>query len=366
MEATTSTVTPARETELMPSQGTPDRAHASPILILVPIYNDWETFAALAVRLDEVLAADGREADVLIVDDASANGPGPGTRFDRYRALRRIDVLRLRRNLGHQRAIAIGLAYVQQQPAPPGQAVVVMDGDGEDAPEDIPRLLARLEAERGAAIVFAERTRRSESFRFRFFYFIYRQLHWLLTSVRVRVGNFSAVPRQRLESLVAVSDLWNHYAAAVFHSRQPYVTVPTRRARRLGGRSSMDFVSLVTHGLSAMSVYREVIGVRLLVLAIALASLAAAGLMATVLLRLRTTLAIPGWATFTTGLLLILLVQAILLALVFCFVILGERNSTTFLPLRDYLYFIAGTSTLYERPGKGVCAAANEGGSPPA
>ena len=40
-----------------------------------------------------------------------------------------------------------------------------------------------------------------------------------------------------------------------------------------------------------------------------------------------------------------------MLSFVFCFVILGDRNGTTFLPLRDYSYFISGTKVLYERPG---------------
>ena len=334
----------------MPTQGESERSSGTPFIILIPLFNDWDTFAKLAVQLDEVLAASNREADILIVDDASVVDPDPRTTFGQYRALRRVEVLRLRRNLGHQRAIAIGLTYIQARMTTAYEAVVVMDGDGEDAPEDVPRLLARLEAEGGRSIVFAERTRRSESLTFRFFYFLYRHLHFLLTSVRVRVGNFSAIPRRRLESLVAVSELWNHYAAAAFHSRQPYCTIPTQRARRLGGRSSMNFVALVAHGLSAISVYREVIGVRLLVLAIILALLAATGVVVTVFLRLATTLAIPGWATSATGLLLIVLLQAMMLSFVFCFVILGDRNSTTFLPLRDYLYFTAGTRTLYERP----------------
>ena len=344
----------------MPNQGEPERSPISSFIILIPLFNDWDTFAKLAVRLDLVLAASHRDADILIVDDASLTEPDSRTSFGPYQALRRVEVLRLRRNLGHQRAIAIGLAHIQQQMAPGYEAVVVMDGDGEDAPEDVPRLLTRLEAEGGRSIVFAERTRRSESFMFRFFYFLYRQLHLVLTSVRVRVGNFSAIPRRRLESLVAVSDLWNHYAAAVFHSRQPFCTIPTQRGRRLGGRSSMNFVALVAHGLSAISVYREVIGVRLLVLAIGLAMAAVLGLAVTVFLRLATTLAVPGWATSASGLLLILLMQAMMLAFVFCFVILGDRNSTTFLPLRDYLYFTADTRTLYERPAEAAVGAAGD------
>jgi hypothetical protein len=337
-----------------PTEASPAPAHpgACACLILIPLFNDWDAFLTLAPRLDDALSAAGREADVLLVDDASTRDLSPDQvgALPGLRALRRIAVLTLRRNLGHQRAIAIGLTYVQQRRPPGYEAVVVMDGDGEDDPADVPRLLQRLEAEGGTSIIFAERTRRSESLTFRVCYFLYRQLHLVLTSRRVRVGNFSAIPRRRLESLVAVSDLWNHYAAAVFHSRQPYATLPTRRARRLGGRSSMNFAALVTHGLSAISVFREVIGVRLLMLAAVLALLALAGLAVTVFLRLATPLAIPGWATSTTGLLLLLFLQAIMLSFVFCFVILGDRSGTSFLPLRDYAYFIGGTRTLYERP----------------
>jgi polyisoprenyl-phosphate glycosyltransferase len=326
------------------------------VVILIPLFNDWDTFAKLAVLLDDVLAAKGMQADILVVDDASVVEPGGRVVQRDFRALRRVEVLSLRRNLGHQRAIAIGLAYIKERMETRYDAVVVMDGDGEDAPEDVPRLLDRLQAEDGKKIVFAERTRRSESFVFRLFYFLYRQLHLLLTSKKVRVGNFSAIPRSRLESLVAVSELWNHYAAAAFHSRQPYCTIPTRRAKRLGGHSSMNFVSLVTHGLSAISVYREVIGVRLLVVAMLLGMVSLLGIVVTVFLRLATSLAIPGWATSTAGLFLIVLIQATMLSFVFCFVILGDRNGTTFLPIRDYLYFIGGTHTLYERPARVVAA----------
>jgi hypothetical protein len=340
----------------MPIEGRDACSTGSRCVILIPLFNDWETFAKLVVLIDEVLSASNREADILVVDDASVVDPDPRSTFGPYRAVRRIDVLRLRRNVGHQRAIALGLAYIQERMLPAYSAVVVMDGDGEDAPEDVPRLLNRLEAEGGRVIVFAERTRRSESLVFRIFYFLYRHLHYVLTSVRVRVGNFSAIPPRRLESLVAVSELWNHYAAAAFHSRQPYCTIPTQRARRLGGRSSMSYVALVAHGLSAIAVYREIVGVRLLVLAIILAAGAILGLVVTVVLRLATALAIPGWATSAAGILLIVLLQAMMLSLVFCFVILGTRNSSPFLPLRDYIYFIAGTRTLYARLDAGAGA----------
>ena len=104
--------------------------------------------------------------------------------------------------------------------------------------------------------------------------------HRVLTGHGVRVGNFSVIPRERLSCLVATSELWNHYAAAAFPSRQPYATVPTRRADRLDGRSKMNFVALVIHGLSAISVYSDAIGVRLLIATLAMIGLDLAALAA--------------------------------------------------------------------------------------
>jgi hypothetical protein len=331
--------------EADPSPATAPADGSSTVLILVPVYNDWASLAQLLTELDAVLAAHDRQADVLVVDDGSTTEPDDLRELRPLTALGRIDVLVLRRNLGHQRAIAIGLAYVED--CLETGAIVVMDGDGEDAPADVPRLLDRLEDSGGRQIVFAERTRRSESIQFQIFYFLYKALHWVLTGKGVRVGNFSAIPRRRLSSLVVVAELWNHYAAAVFRSRQPCCMIPTRRATRLCGRSTMNFVSLVTHGLSAISVHADVAGVRLLVMSVLLALLTVGGIVAAVIVRLATNLAVPGWASYTVGILLVLLFQAMTAMFVFSFVILGARHGSTFLPRRDYSYFIGTLWTVH-------------------
>ncbi len=314
-------------------------------MILVPVFNDWDSLDKLLPKLDQVLAGHGLEADVLVVDDGSTLEPDAIVGAVAFAALARVDVLRLRRNLGHQRAIAVGLAYVDD--CLQADSVVIMDGDGEDDPADVPRLLERLKEERDEKIVFAERSRRSESFKFRVFYALYKLLHFALTGKGVRVGNFSAIPRRRLSSLVVVAELWNHYAAAVFRSRQPNCMIPTRRAERLCGRSTMNFVSLVAHGLSAISVHSDVVGVRLLVMSVLLAIATLAGICTALIVRLATNWAIPGWASFTVGLLLILFVQAVMAAFVFSFAILGSRHGSTFLPRRDYSFFIATLWTVH-------------------
>ena len=316
--------------------------------ILLPVFNDWVALGKLLARVGPVLARSGIVAHVLVVDDGSTQEFATGFLSGPYAAIEALDVLHLRRNLGHQRAIAIGLAHLEAE-CPACQLVVVMDSDGEDDPEDIPRLIARTEATGRRAMVFAERSKRSETPLFRACYHLYRLVHRILTGRSVRVGNFSVIPRRRLASLVATSELWNHYAAAAFTSRQPYETIPTARARRLDGRSKMNFVGLVIHGLSAISVYTDTIGVRLLIATLAMMGLDVLALAVTLAVRLTTDLAIPGWATTVFGVLLIILLQATLFLFVFSFMILAGRNSASFLPRRDYIHFVGSKEEVYRR-----------------
>lgn len=314
------------------------------LVILMPVFNDWIALAKLLTQLDAVLRETELRTDVVVVDDGSTNSPAEEDMGCRsFSGVRQVHVVHLRRNLGHQRAIAIGLAYVHDRIR--CEAVVVMDSDGEDDPRDVPRLYRKYRETPGKPFVFAERAVRSESRLFRVFYSLYKVLHVCLTSRRIRVGNFSLVPGHRLSSLVAVAELWSHYAAAVYKSRQPIETIPTKRASRLHGEPKMNFIDLVIHGLSAMSVYSESIGVRLLAASSALVVLAFLALGAIVAVRLTTDLAIPGWATYAAGLAALLLFQSVMFSLVFSFIVISARDRMTFLPLRDYAYFVGSAST---------------------
>ena len=103
----------------------------------------------------------------------------------------------------------------------------------------------------------------------------------------------------------------------------------------------MNFISLVTHGLSAISVHGDVVGVRLLIATTLLILFAIAGICVVVVIRLLTDLAIPGWATYVVALLLIILIQAVTLSLFFIFLVLSNRDNASFLPERDYVHFIS-------------------------
>jgi hypothetical protein len=321
------------------------------VLVLIPVFNDWPSVARLLIELDRVLDHAGRDARILLVDDGSSDAPIADLAPPAPARLQEIEVLQLRRNVGHQRAIAIGLSHTEAAIA--CETVVVMDGDGEDRPEDVPRLVDALERSGGRLIIFAERLRRSEGLLFATMYALYRWLHLLLTGERVRFGNFSAIPSPVLGRLVAMSELWNHYAAAVIKSRVPYATIVTTRGVRYAGATKMNSVALVAHGLSAMSVFGDWIGVRLLA-----ATLGAAGV---VFAAIVASLAI-GWTAgtwppsmpYVLGFLVLLLSQALAVSLAFVFIILSGRDSSAFIPRRDYVHFVAGLQTVRSRSHEAV------------
>jgi glycosyltransferase involved in cell wall biosynthesis len=317
------------------------------IVVLLPVRDDWVSAAELVRSLDRTVSAAEIDVclDVLMVDDGSVES-WLSTQFEsRFDVVRTVRVLRLRRNLGHQRAIAVGLVHIEDKM--PCDAVLVMDADGEDTPAGALRLIRTFSAAGGNTLVFAERARRVESFTFRAFYQIYKVLHRALTGIGVRVGNFSILPRGYLSTLIVLSDLWNHYAAAVFRSQLPFTMIPISRGRRIAGKSRMNFVSLVTHGLSAVSVFADVVGVRLLIGSLAGSLVAFIGIVIVVIIRLFTNRAIPGWATYAAGTLSIILIQLVTMAACFTFFMLSARTAMAFVPCRDALLFVKEAVNIY-------------------
>jgi glycosyltransferase involved in cell wall biosynthesis len=315
------------------------------LIVLMPLRDDWLSAAELIRRLDKAVSPETCLMEIIMVDDGSEQ-PCDSSDFRMpFTLVRAVRTLRLRRNLGHQRAIAVGLTYIQQTAA--CDAVIVMDADGEDTPEGVAQLLSAWSRIHGTKAVFAERSRRSESFVFRAFYRLYKLLHRSLTGVGVRVGNFSILPFRYLNTLVVSSDLWNHYAAAVFRSKLPFTMTPIPRGTRIAGTSRMNFVSLVTHGLSAISVFGDIVGVRLLIGSVTGSFLAGIGIVFVATIRLFTNSAVPGWATYVIGILTMISIQLITFGASFTFFILSSRTNLGFVPLRDYTLFVEESREIY-------------------
>ena len=318
------------------------------ILFVSPVFNDWDSLKTLLQSLDTILQEQGLRADVLAIDDASSIPVKDTLQRLNLTAIDHVNVLRLRRNLGHQRAIAIGLAYAETHYS--ADIAVVMDGDGEDTPEDAIRLIHACWAAGQQKIVFARRSQRSESILFKLFYRAYRSTYRLLTGFDIQVGNFSAIPFGLLHQLVVVSEIWNHYAAGVLKSKLPNMDIPTRRGYRYYGQSKMNVASLITHGLSAISVHGELVGVRLLMASCGLIVLTAITLLAVVGMRLMTDWAIPGWTSYLVVALVSVILQAFIISLAFIFLVLIGRNDTNFLPNWDYHHFVMALDEVFSAP----------------
>jgi glycosyltransferase involved in cell wall biosynthesis len=311
------------------------------IVVVTPVYNDWLALASTLEKLGNLPELDHYDLSVLAVDDGSSEAPDPDAPagWERGR-ISDIRIVRLACNLGHQRAIAVGLVCTLD--VTNMDAAVVMDSDGEDRPSDVPRLLSAW-ATRPECIVVAKRGLRKKDRSFAIFYFAYKLIFRLLTGETINFGNFSLLPRRAVISLTHNSSLWNNLAAAVSRSRYPYIRLQLDRGERLAGRSHMNFVSLALHGVSAISVYAEVVLVRLVAASCTLGIVALILAAAVLCVRLGTDLAIPGWASDIIASLTVVFLQAILLGAMSIFQLLNARSLKPFIPALDAKLFIAST-----------------------
>jgi len=311
-------------------------------VILTPIYNDWDSFQQLLNDIDKTLLDVVENIVVFAINDGSTS-PITFNVNNEYRSIQKVEILHLSRNVGHQRAIAIGLAYLENNIRP--SRVIIMDADGEDAPADIPALIA--EEERTKKIVFARRGQRREGLWFKFYYSVYRFLFFMLTGQKINFGNFCIIPGTVLRQIVLLPEIWGHFASGVLRSGLPHHAIMIDRRKRYQGKSKMNFVSLVMHGLSAFSVYTDIMSVRLILftlLVILVVFVSGIGLM---YVKYFTNLAIPGWAT-TVGLgLVMILLQAFILLLSLVFNMLNSKSSQSYTPARYFEDYLLKVETIY-------------------
>jgi polyisoprenyl-phosphate glycosyltransferase len=314
------------------------RSMTKTIAIVTPVLDDWVSFARLVGEISDLFADSEFVFHICAVDDGS-NGPfdADAVALPEASCIRSIEVIRLAVNLGHQRAIAVGLCAVADSTEI--DAVLVMDSDGQDRPADIALLLVESLRQPGL-VVLARRARRAESYAFRLWYRLYKLAFYGLTGQPITFGNYCVLPMSAVRRLVRMPEMWNHLAASVMRSRLVYTTVPTARGNRYAGGSKMNLASLVLHGLSAMSVYTDRILVRIMLAAALVGVTAGFGVAAVAGIRIATDLAIPGWATTAAGDLLIILFQTLVIVVAAILLFLAGRSHRPFIPILDYQPFI--------------------------
>lgn len=170
------------------------------ISVAIALYDEQEVFPELLRRLTAVLdVLPGGPHEMVFVDDGSTDST-----FELVTAAAatdpRIVGLSLSRNFGHQAALSAALDNTS------GDVVVVMDGDLQDPPEEIPRFVEQHGL--GFDVVYARRVRRQERWPLRASYFLFYRLISALADTRLPVdaGDFALLSRRVVDEVTAIPE----------------------------------------------------------------------------------------------------------------------------------------------------------------
>jgi glycosyltransferase involved in cell wall biosynthesis len=267
--------------------------------IVTPVYRDTGSFRILRQRLLETLAANPDAAAgptrFVVIDDTG----GQDREVEGLRELDDVIVLQPPFNLGHQRGIVYALRKMLPRFAD-DDAVVTMDADGEDRPEDLPRLLAALGEgkEAGHQVVLALRTKRHEPPLFKILYRGFKVLFRALTGATVRTGNYAVMSggMARRALLHPTFDL--AYSSAILALDMPVAFVPCERGRRYQGESKMTYGKLAMHGLRMLMPFTDRIAIRALGAFIVFGLVGIVLAAVVVFIKVFTDASIPGWTSY--------------------------------------------------------------------
>ena len=312
-----------------------------PLVVVMPVYEDAQASRRLFHELGRLY---GAGIHVVAVDDGSVQQPVSVSWLNEAGVGG--TVITLKRNEGHQRAIAVGLSYAAERFISGTDCFVTMDSDGEDVPACIAALVAPLQ-DPDVDVVVAQRRSRVESLRFRLFYQIYKRVFHLLTGRRISFGNFMAMKPAAARRVCAMHEMWIHLAGCVLGSRLRIAACPLDRGPRYAGRSKLNFVGLALHGFRGLMVFAEDVLVRVGIACAGIATLALLGGLAAVILKV-VGLATPGWFSVALGILLLVFLQTGTLTLTMLMLSGVVRGGGVNTP--SYLALIAAMAHTDDRP----------------
>ena len=226
-------------------------------IILIPVYNDWQSVNELLDNIDHNLTSIGHEISVIIVNDAS-NHDRKDEKIE-LENIHSVKILNMKLNQGHARCIATGLKYIYEKEN--FDYVIPMDGDGEDRPEEIKVFLDKIYNTNNKPIV-GERVRRVENLLFKLCYSLHKLLTFTFTGKLIKFGNFTCLPKNTVEKLINEKATWNSFSGSLKKIEKDLITIPSARGTRYFGPSKMSFYNLLKHSLSIMSVFRNIFLIR--------------------------------------------------------------------------------------------------------
>jgi len=217
------------------------------VSVVIPVFNEAANLRALWARLEPVMRGCGRLWEVLFVDDGSSDGSLDILREIGAGARGAVRVIELARNFGQHSAILAGFRQSR------GDVVVTLDADLQNPPEEIPRLLAAIDA--GADVVGGWREERRDHAYRRYA----SRLHNRLTSMIVGVpmhdyGCMLRAYRRHIVDTVVACDEKAAFVPALANSfAKRVVEIPVGHDERQGGQSKYNLFRLAHLSLNLVT-----------------------------------------------------------------------------------------------------------------
>jgi len=227
------------------------------IKILISIYNDWKSVFKLLENIDLQVAEWDAEISILIINDASVENQ---TKTElSFKKIKSVRIINMKQNRGHARCNAAGLKYLTEKEN--FDHVILMDGDGEDRPEEL-TLLFNKSKENPSKTVTLNRIKRSEGLFFKLLYECHKILTYIFTGKLIKFGNYSCLPKEHAARLLKEACIWSSFSGSVTKVISDRVSVPSIRGQRYFGPSQMNLFNLLVHSFSIIAVFRGALIIR--------------------------------------------------------------------------------------------------------
>ena len=222
------------------------------IFFLIPVFNDWESLETLIENIHkEIKSINNFEFNCIIINDSSTIQM---VNISKPQTFKNFKILDLKKNIGHARCIASGLRYLVNNEK--FDFVILMDGDGEDRPEEIKYLISKATSLDNSSVV-AKRVKRSEGFIFKLLYETHKILTFLTTGKKIFFGNYSCLTFKDAKILIEKKTTWSSYSGSVTKNLSNLVEIDSIRGLRYFGPSKMSLIKLVIHSLAIMASFKE-------------------------------------------------------------------------------------------------------------
>ncbi len=225
--------------------------------ILMPCYNDWSSVFRLLENIDKEISNIKGEFSVIIVNDGSTEEK-PKIQ-NSYKNIKSINIINIKNNQGHTRSNATGIKYCSRKLD--FDYLILMDGDGEDRPEEIKLLIQKALDKKNISVV-ARRIKRSEGIIFTIFYNLHKLITLIFTGKNMNFGHYSCISKEDLVLIASKKSLWGCYSGTLKKFVKKLDNIPCIRGKRYVQPSKMSFIKLVIHAFSILAVFKYQVLIR--------------------------------------------------------------------------------------------------------